>query len=402
MARVILPLVQILTGAALVGLASGSLSVLIGVRLAASGAPGVVIGLVLACHFAGFILGCRLCPQAIAGLGHVRAFGIFAAGATCLTLALSLFQSLPAWALIRVGTGFCLAGLFTVVESWLNEQAVPAFRARIFAVYMIVGSGAAGLAPLSLNLVDPFRYELFAAIAIAFALAPLSVALTTASMPAAGGRSGLGLLTLFAASPGGLLACFGHGLANGALYQVSPVYFAQLGFDHAQLSVFLSAAIVGGVVMQMPVGVLADRFGRHRLLLGLTLLATILTLPLALASAPSFGFVLGLGIATAALLHPFYSLGVAIANDRLARGEYVGAAGGLLLVWAAGAGLGPIAATGLMDWIGPSGLYVHIGATTLMLAAIVLHRMLARAAARPADDGVSGAGRLATPPSSQG
>lgn len=382
-ARVLLPFAPVLAGGALNGFAAGALSVLIGVRLAASGAPATAIGIVLACHFAGLILGARLCPRLIAETGHVRAFGVFAAGACVLTLLLSMTESFLAWGILRIGTGLCMAGLFTVVESWLNQQVASNFRARTFAVYMILGTGAAGLAPLTLNVIDPFRYELFSVIAIAFVLAPMAMTLTAVRIPVSGGASTLRLRALLAVSPGGVIACFGHGLVNSALYQVSPVYFAKLGFDHARLSIFLAAANIAGVALQWPVGWLADRIGRHPLLLGQALIAGSMALWLSMLAAPSFGIVLGVGVVIAAMAHPFYSLGVAIANDRLAQQDFVDAASGLILLWAAGAAIGPIVATVLIDGIGPRGLFFHVGIAALGLAGVVLHRMLARPPAPP-------------------
>ncbi|MBI3707893.1 MAG: MFS transporter [Proteobacteria bacterium] len=376
--RIVVPFVPVLIGAALNGFASGALSVLIGVRLAAGASPVTTIGLVLACHFIGLIVGTRLCPRLIVFTGHPRAFTIFTGLAATFTLVLPIFEGPTAWAALRLGTGFCMAGCFTVLESWLNQQVDPAFRARTFAIYMICSSGASAIAPMSLNLVDPFGFQLFSLIAVSFILAPLAMVLIVARVPVLEGRSNLNLLALLSVSPGGVLACLIHGLLNGALYQVTPVYFARLGFDTGQLTIFLTVAATVGVMTQMPVGLFADRIGRHRLLLCQSAVAGIAALPLAIFGAPPFPVVMGFGLIVAAMAHTFYSLGVAIANDRLAQRDFVEAAGGLLLVWAAGSAAGPVIATALIDWLGPAGLYVHIVLAAAALAAIVVHRMIVR------------------------
>jgi MFS family permease len=271
-----------------------------------------------------------------------------------------------------------MAGTFTVIESWLNQEVGSTFRGRIFAIYVIFSSGAAGLAPLSLTILDPFGDRLFLVIAMAFALAPLGMMVRLPRVPVIEGRAPLRLDELFAISPGGMIACFGHGLVNSALYQVTPVYFERLGFDPALLSVFLSAAIFAGVLMQWPIGALGDRFARHHLLLALALLAATAALPLAIVKAPPYYAVLAAGIVLAAFAQPFYSLGVAIANDRLTGLDFVGAAGSLLLVWAAGAAVGPVLSAALIDAVGPFGLFVYLSAVSLILAGVTLHRMLVR------------------------
>jgi MFS family permease len=288
---------------------------------------------------------------------------------------MALIEAVAVWGLLRIGVGICLAGLYTVIESWLNQQVESAIRGRAFAVYVATSSGASALGPLTLNLFDPFRWELFAISAIAFALAPIAMTVTTPRVPVvhAGGR--MRLRALVALAPGGVLACFGHGLVLSAVSQVSAVYFAQRGFDHVRLSIFLSAVTIAGVATQWPIGWLSDRCGRYRVLLAQALLAAASALILALAPEPSFAVVLALGLAVVAMAKPFYSLGVTIANDRLGPRDFVDAAGALLLIWAAGSVVGPIAATMLIGWLGPGGLFWHIAGATAFLAAIVVHRI---------------------------
>jgi MFS family permease len=377
-------LAPVFAGTALNGFASGGLTVLVGVNLAHSGAPASVVGLVMSFHFVGLMLGCRLAPPIIAAIGHARAFAVFTSLATCFALALGISRSLPLWALLRLGTGWCMAGAFTVIESWVNERVGSAWRGRTFSLYIVLGSGAAGLAPLSLNLADPLGHELFIVLGMAFALAPLAMMVKLPRIPVGEGRAPLGLAALLAISPGGLLACFGHGLANSAVFQLAPVYFERLAFGYAELSLFLTAATLAGVAAQAPIGYVSDRVGRHWVLLAVSILAAGTAVPLALAKAPPLSLVYLAGIACAVFLQPFYGLGVALTNDRLAGRDFVSAAGGLILAWAAGAAAGPIAASLLIDVVGPAGLYLHVAAAAALLALVIVHRLIVRGPPPPA------------------
>ena len=372
------PLVTVLFGSAMTGFAGVALSVLIGVRLAASQGSATVVGIAAACHFAGLMVGCQYAPRFIVAVGHVRAYAIFTALCTFLTLALVLFEYVWVWGLLRLGIGFCLAACFTVVESWLNQQVGAKFRGRVFAIYMIISSGAGGLAPLTITVIDPFGLQLFVVIAMGFALAPLGMMVRVPRIPVVEGRARMRLAALFAISPGGVIACFAHGLVNSAFHQVSPVYFQRLHLSPDLLSVYLSAATFAGVAMQAPIGALSDRFARHYILLTVALLAVAMAVPLSLLTAPTFVIVVISGVALAACINPFYSLGVGIANDRLAGHDFVGAAGILLFVWATGASIGPIVSSALIDAIGPTGLFIYIGATALVIAGITLHRIVMR------------------------
>ena len=48
---------------------------------------------------------------------------VFAAVASCAVIVMGLLFSPPAWFIIRVVIGYCMAGLFMVLESWFNSQA---------------------------------------------------------------------------------------------------------------------------------------------------------------------------------------------------------------------------------------------------------------------------------------
>ena len=80
------------------------------------------------------------------------------------------------WTLIRIVSGFCMAGLFVVAESWLNGASRDATRGRILAIYMVVVTGGLAVgqdlrimlrvpvtlrSPYQLLLVDNVSTELF-------------------------------------------------------------------------------------------------------------------------------------------------------------------------------------------------------------------------------------------------
>src|SRR5256886_17645016 len=42
------------------------------------------------------------------------------------------------WALMRLVSGLCFAGIYVVAESWLNHRASRTNRGRLLAIYMLV------------------------------------------------------------------------------------------------------------------------------------------------------------------------------------------------------------------------------------------------------------------------
>ena len=78
--------------------------------------------------------------------------------------------------LMRVSTGFCLAGLYVVAESWLNGMAENHYRGRLLAIYNVVTIGAWGMGQLLFQFdarnISGFA---FAAIVASLAVVPISI-----------------------------------------------------------------------------------------------------------------------------------------------------------------------------------------------------------------------------------
>ena len=367
------PLLPLLLATTLTGFAAGLLSVLIGVRVAASGVDGAAAGLLLSSYFAGLVLGCRAAPRLVGWIGPVGSFALCAAAMTALTVLFTRTGGWGAWLALRFLSGLILACTFTVTESSVNSALPAGYRARGFTAYLTLNNGASGLAPLVLTLADPLGPGLFMLAALAFALSPAG--LFPARRDGAGPRQfrAMPVRELARISPIGVATCFTHGLTNTALLQVAPIYFEQAGLGYAALSVFIALATAARILVQTPAGAASDRFGRRPVLLGLAAGTALLPLPLALAGpAPEAALVFGLGLATMAACGPLYGLGNAAANDRLDPAQVLPASGGLVLVWAAGSMVGPVVATALMQHFGAGGLFLHLALAGAALCGVIL------------------------------
>jgi hypothetical protein len=80
----------------------------------------------------------------------------------------------------------------------------------------------------------------------------------------------------------------------------------------------------------------------------------------------------------AAMTAPLYGLGAGQTNDYVSPKDFVGASGGLLFAWAAGASVGPIAASGVMTLVGPAGLFLYLALVLAVIALFTIFRMLRR------------------------
>ena len=146
---------------------------------------------------------------------------------------------------------------------------------------------------------------------------------------------------------------------------------------------FVSCGIIGGALIQYPLGYLSDRWDRRSVMLGATIAAMVAALALAYLAGtdPLRNFVLVFIFGSCAM--PMYSLCAAHANDRASPGEFVMINAALMLFYSFGAVFGPFGASALMEHFGPTALFLFSAAVYLLLAIITIYRMSTRSAVRP-------------------
>jgi MFS family permease len=337
-------------------------------------------------------------PHIVRRVGHIRTFAVCAAIAASVVLLMVLAVHPPLWIVLRALSGVCFAGLFMVIESWLNERATSANRGQVLAVYMVINLTAVTAGQMILPLGDPAGFSLFALTAIAITLALVPVGLTTSSAPQPLREVRLRLGRLYAMSPVGVVGGFFVGLANGAFGGLGVVFAKNVGLSITGIALFMSASLVGGALAQMPLGRFSDRTDRRKVIVGVAGFAAVMGGLLALlGQARESGRMLGIDvsfafspwvlIAAAALfgsaIYSQYSLCVAHTNDFVDREEFVEASSGLLLTWAIGASVGPLLGAFAIDLFGAGGLFLYTALAHLNFALFTIYRMSRRAAVPP-------------------
>ena len=169
MRSALITLSALLLSATILVAGNGLQNTLLAVRGNLEGFSLLQIGLLLSVYYVGFILGCQLVPRWVKRVGHVRCFTALASIASASALTHALWVDAVAWLLLRGVTGFCLAGLTMIIESWINERATNQNRGRVLAVYRIVDFGALTVGQFLLTLADPQGFVLFALTSILIA-----------------------------------------------------------------------------------------------------------------------------------------------------------------------------------------------------------------------------------------
>ena len=164
-------------GLGMLMLGNGLQGSLLGIRATAEAFPTEVTGLIMSCYFLGFMAGAIVTPKVVGNVGHIRVFAALASTASAAALLHAVFVDPWIWALMRLVTGICYAGLYIVAESWLNERSTNETRGSMLSVYMVVVLGGLASGQFLLNLSDPNSFVLFvlASVLVSMALVPISI-----------------------------------------------------------------------------------------------------------------------------------------------------------------------------------------------------------------------------------
>ena len=336
------PIAPVLLGLISAQVALGIMTPLIPILLLRVGASSPAIGLVASAYYVGFLAGALACDRIVMRVGHIRAFAVFAAVAA--DAALLLVFCAMAWqvAALRLLIGFASSGMFLVVESWLNDRADPTNRGRAFGAYLVASWGASALGPLVLNVVDGRAGDVRAGRRRLRDRGAADGA-DPAGQP---GRCGRRRISRSAGcsgiSPVGMACCLGSGLINGAYYSLVPVYLERQDYgSRLGRRVHLggddrgAAGAVSGWHGVRPVRPSAGAAGRR------SPPGFCSRSPWHLPAGMSLAIANVLGFLFAFMTAPLYGLGAGQTNDRMERGDYVAASGGLLFTWSLGSAVGP-------------------------------------------------------------
>lgn len=416
MPSTLLSISSLLFGAFILLMGNGLVGILLPVHAAAEGFSTNVIGAVASAYSVGFVLSCFLTAHVVSRVGHIRTFAVLAAIGASSVLTMGLFTTPLTWIGLRAITGFCFAGLFMVIESWLNERASNQNRGQIFATYMVINMSAVTAGTMLLPAVTSVGITAFALICILITLSLVPVSLTKSDAPTPMGKVRIRLIRLFRISPVGAMGCLIVGLANGAYSGLGVIYAHSLGLSETEVALFMSAAVIGGAFSQIPLGRLSDRMDRRWVILAAVFFSASLGMILAtwggllngmqsaealttwIKGLPPSASIILIGFYGFAIF-PVYSLCVAHTNDFAERTSFVETSGGLLMVYGIGAIFGPFLGALFMGYAGPGALFAYTAAIHAAFFFFILYRMTRRAAAAQPKQGVylETAGQVRTP-----
>lgn len=195
-----------------------------------------------------------------------------------LYCALLLMASPIIWTITRFLFAILGTFLFVASESWILEIAPEKYRGRILGVYAMVFYGGIGVGGV---LIAQLGYDshlvIYSAIALNIALLPLYFVKTISpSTPKISANNGYKLIALaFLTAPALFIPALAIGAIETAAFNLFPIWVRKIGFEDNMAGLILAAAALGNILLQGPIGILADKIGRIKAIILISIIATI-------------------------------------------------------------------------------------------------------------------------------
>ncbi|MEX2643396.1 MAG: MFS transporter [Acetobacterales bacterium] len=377
MTRVIYQLTALFLGFGVLTVGNGLITSLLALRMGIEGFPVQTAGLIMSAQSLGFVIGPFLVPRMMHRVGHIRMFAFCAAVAAVATLTLPLHLHPVTWLLLRFATGLALSGCTLILESWLNHRTATETRGRVLGVYMVLYYLAFGAAQFLLLTAAPSGFELFSIAAILFALALLPIAATRIGEPDRPEPHLPSFRRLWRTTPLGTVGCFCAGFMGTAFVAAGPLFARARGMTTEEIATFMGAAMMAGLLLQLPLGMLSDRVDRRRLIGAVAALTALAALGLGFGSVYGPWAAIGAAMVYGGLVYAIYPLVVSHANDVAGPHDGVVLSAGLIFACGLGSTCGPLVAMSLMSGLGPAGMFIAIAAVGLVLTIFASWRAVA-------------------------
>lgn len=333
------------------------------------GLSQTLIGISGSAYFAGFISGAILTPHMIARAGHIRSFTALMAVFVCCFQLLTLTHQGWVWILVRFALGAVMCGAYTVIESWISDQADSSQHGRVLSIYTLVVLGAMALGQGLLAMTYDQAAQVFAVISILIGCAIIPVSLTRSLAPAPVPATRFDFTKLYRRSHTAFAGALGSGVIMGTFWTLGAVYVVAITGNSDFAPEFIAASILGGALVQYPIGIISDRIDR-RFVLAFLCACCALT-AFALSIADSEATLLLSSAAFGAAGNSLYAVTLAKAADNSSRDEFVTIGSSVLLLNAVGASIGSFVFGWGMRYAGDEVLFPLVALTSLGFALFI-------------------------------
>jgi len=361
----------------MIGVAFGGFAPLLALSMESRGISPLMIGLNSSMSPIGVISATLVTPWAIRKLGSIGAFFLGCAVVLGAILLFPVFENQTAWFILRFVMGLGLALPWVVSETWINMVTPDSSRGRVMAIYtMVLGLGFA----IGPGIIAVFGSQgtlpyLISAAFFGFCLLPVFKVRHLApkmDVPEHTRMSGLAR-----SAPTILGAAVLAGVMDSAIFSFLPLYGLRLGFSESYAVTLLTLFLAGNLVLQYPVGWVADHISRRGMLLACAAACTLgpAFMPIVYSSPISLGIVLFFWGGGAWAI---YGVALTMLGDRFPRGQLTAANAAFIMSFELANIFAPPISGYVINIWAPHGLMVFLAFTGAVFFVLTAGRGIVR------------------------
>lgn len=378
---------RLLAGLAVLMAGNGLLLIVFGVRASKAGFGSTVTGAIIGGgYYGGFIAGSLVAPVLVRRFSTWKALVLLSVLCGLAAAVPPLFVNAPFWLFIRFLIGFSFAGIYVVVESWLNRTTPNHQRAWVLGAYLAVVMASFSVGSLAVPFVGTKGVRPFvvaAAMMFVGAIAMIELLEPPGGKPTK--AASIPLKRLIQRAPLGTATAFLTAIANAGFVSSLAVWATRNDYSELRTSVFSMLGTSGPLLVLWPVTRWSDRSARAFVLFVVTIAAG--TVAVIGAFGPVQGIVPLVGVfVLGGLTYTQYSLYGAETNDHLTADEMPSAGGLLMLITGVGAIIGSVGIGLVYRWVGNDAMFWVVAFSHFSVAVVIL-------ALRPARHAVASRGR---------
>ncbi len=365
-----------LLSTALFMLGNGYLNTFISIRMFDLGYSELSIGIVASAYYIGLVIGALQIAKFIVKMGHLRVFASFIGLFNCVCLIHAISDNIYLWFLLRLLAGISLAGFYVTIESWLLECSSNNNRGSILALYMVALSSAQAFGQLFLDQYNGDATVPFIVVAILLSMSIIPVAIYSKKITKTHEIELINMSHLAKFASSSIFACFISGLMLSAIYSLLPLVFEEATGGEEKTAYLMFATLLGGMILQYPIGILSDNFDRRKVLIlvsGLLIALSLFVVSVGHQNL-SFGEMTFIYFIFGGMSFTFYPVALSMVCDSLRSAHIVSATQGLSLVEGVGSIMGPILAPPFMKLFGIKGLIFYFSIVASCLLVFLLYK----------------------------
>lgn len=297
--------------------------------------------------------------------------------AAVLLVMLGVFRDVMIWFPLRFLLGVANTVIFIISEAWINQLAEPGIRGRTIGLYNTIAAAGFALGPLALALIGSQGWPPFLVGVAGILMALPFVVMAREHLPEFNGKEKASVFSFFSLAPLLLLAVAAAALFDQVVMSLLPIYGLRHGATEATGSLMLTVLIVGNVLLQIPIGWLADRFSRRYLLSWLAF-ATVAGCILLVWWIEGSTLIWPMLFVWGAVAFGTYTIAMTDLGDRFSGALLLAGNSAFGVMWGLGGIIGPSVSGVAMDLMGPEGLPLTLGVTFAILGLVACWMSLSR------------------------